>query len=396
MELLLTDVSKTNPTLLKKLADDPQLKRQQIESLKQLLAYATQAQKDGLADDPVNKQELENIRAEILALNYDREVNKGKLGLPPLGSIPTTEVEQWLAGAQRESEFEKFLETKMAILKESDPTMLDRKITDEERAQARDIFARTRIYLAAYESELKKGTFAKEFVERANLQVKLQQAQFLARLYSERVADKNEVTDTEIASYIAAHPELDTAPKRAFAQKILDRAKAGEDFAKLANEFSQDPGNKGLDGKLNGGLYQNVPKGRMISVFENAALALKPGEISPELVETDYGFHIIKLDRKFEAVKDKAGRAQGAETYDVRHMLISTGVKNSEDPNAREVPVKDYVREILEKHRLDELVVRNHVQVAEDFTVPALSQTPSNVQTPVKKHLAKKRPAHKR
>jgi hypothetical protein len=394
IELLLTDISKTNPKLLERLVGDPELKKQQVENLRQLLAYATQAQKDGLADEPINKQELENIRAEVLAVNYDREINKGKSGSAAFGSIPSAEVEQWLAGAGRQSEFEKFLETKLAILRASDPTTVDRKVTDDERAQARASFARTRIYLAAYESDLKKGTLPKEFVEKANLQVKLQQAQFLARQYSERIADKQEVTAGQIASYIAAHPELDPAPKRLLAQQILDRAKAGEDFAKLANEFSQDPGNKGADGKPKGGLYQDVPKGQMVTAFEKAALALKPGEISPGLVETDFGFHIIKLDRKLEPGKNRGRDGQVTETYDVRHILISTGVKDPKDPNAREVPVNDYIREKLEKQRIDALVVSNNVHVAEDFAIPPQAESP--VQTPVKKRVVKKRPAHKK
>ena len=68
MELLLADVAKTNPMVLKKLKEDPEMKKQQLESLKELLAFASQAKHDGLADDPSNKQELLNIKAEVEAL----------------------------------------------------------------------------------------------------------------------------------------------------------------------------------------------------------------------------------------------------------------------------------------------------------------------------------------
>ena len=78
VEMLLADVAKTNPKILKQLAEDPKMKKQQIENLRQLLAFASQAQHDGLASDPTNKQELDNIRAEVLAVNYDREINKDK------------------------------------------------------------------------------------------------------------------------------------------------------------------------------------------------------------------------------------------------------------------------------------------------------------------------------
>src|SRR6185295_5672218 len=166
---------------------------------------------------------------------------------------------------------------------------------------------------------------SRDFINKANLQVKLQQAQFLARLYSDKMGDTDKVTDDDVAKYISEHPELDLAAKRAQAQQILERAKAGEDFAALANEFSQDPGNKGQDGTPQGGLYADVPKGRMVAPFEQAALALQPGQIAPELVETDFGFHIIKLERALGMHEGKDGKKE--ETYDVRHILISTGVK---------------------------------------------------------------------
>ncbi|MCV4640149.1 peptidyl-prolyl cis-trans isomerase, partial [Escherichia coli] len=62
--------------------------------------------------------------------------------------------------------------------------------------------------------------------------------------------------------------------KRAKAQEILERAKKGEDFAELANEFTDDPGNDPTPGgKKRGGLYENVRTGQMIKSFEDAALA---------------------------------------------------------------------------------------------------------------------------
>src|SRR5450631_627264 len=92
IEVLLADVAKTNPKILERLAQDPEMKKQQIENLKQLLAFASEAQKDGLASDPINKQELDNIRAEILAVNYDREINKDKGPMPAFGFITGDQV----------------------------------------------------------------------------------------------------------------------------------------------------------------------------------------------------------------------------------------------------------------------------------------------------------------
>ncbi len=410
IEMLLADVAKSNPMILKRLNDEPEMKKQQIDNLKQLLAFASQAQKDGLSTEHPNGQEMQNIRAEIVAVNYDREINKDKGPMPPFGFITDEMVaEYWGQDSQpapgkgwwastmekiglgeavdarsHEAEFQDFLDAKITILKASSPDMKDREISDEEKTQAKDVFAKIRIYRKEYETKAAAGELPKEFIAKVNLQVKLQQAQFLARIYSEKVADKMKVTDEEIAKYISEHPELDPKEKRTKAQGILDRAKAGEDFATLANEFTEDPGNKGPDGVGQGGLYKDVPKGRMVAPFETAALALEPGQISPELVETDFGFHIIKLERKLgpSANKDakpsgEPGAAANAETYDARHILISTNFKDPDKPQAREMPVKEYVRAKLEEEKekklLDDIVASNNIQVPSDFTVPAVT-----------------------
>ena len=59
VEMLLSDVGKSNPEALRRLAADPELKRRQIDDLKEMLAFASEAQRQGLAADPTNKQELE-------------------------------------------------------------------------------------------------------------------------------------------------------------------------------------------------------------------------------------------------------------------------------------------------------------------------------------------------
>ena len=405
VEMLLADVAKVNPMVLKRFAEDPEMKKQQLENLKQLLAFASQSQREGLTNEPNNRQELKNIRSEVVAVNYDREINKDKGPMPPFGFITEDRINAfWGTGEQaptgywaafknkigfgpqnNEVEFQKFLDTKVALLKESNPQMKDREISEEERNQAKDIFAKIEIYENEYEEKAEAGELPKEFQDKVNLQIKLQQAQFLARIYSEKMAEKVKVTDEEIAKYIAEHPELDTTAKKTKAEEILNRAKGGEDFAALANEFSEDPGNTNPQTQQkNGGLYADTPKGRMVPAFEQAALALEPGQVAPELVETDFGYHIIKLEKKGEG-KDASG--QPTETYDVRHILISTGFKDPENPMGREMPVKSYVRTKLEEEKekkvIDDLVAANHIQIPEDFTVPEV--TDEQIQEMMKK-----------
>jgi peptidyl-prolyl cis-trans isomerase C len=76
---------------------------------------------------------------------------------------------------------------------------------------------------------------------------------------------------------------------RARAEKVLASVRSGGDFAALARDNSQDPGSAAQGGDL--GFFA---RGQMVPVFEEAAFALKPGEVSG-IVESDFGFHIIKV-----------------------------------------------------------------------------------------------------
>src|SRR4030095_16334553 len=76
--------------------------------------------------------------------------------------------------------------------------------------------------------------------------------------------------------------------------KILERVKKGEEFEKLALELSEDPSAKENHGDLN-----FFAREQMVPEFSDAAFKLKKGEISPEPVRSNFGFHIIKVtDRK--------------------------------------------------------------------------------------------------
>jgi len=96
------------------------------------------------------------------------------------------------------------------------------------------------------------------------------------------------------------------------AQGLLERIKAGEDFSELARQYSQDPGSAAAGGDL--GWFG---RGVMVQEFEDAAFALKPGEMS-ELVETQFGYHIILVDE----VEEDGGEVTQVKA---RHILITGG-----------------------------------------------------------------------
>ena len=141
---------------------------------------------------------------------------------------------------------------------------------------------------------------------------------------AEDYTDEITVTDEQVDRYYEANREKEfKQPEQVHARHILIKAEAGADaalkeaarlkaeglreqlvagadFAKLAEENSEDPGSK-----VRGGDLGTFPRGRMVEAFEETAFSLKPGEIS-ELVETQFGFHIIEtLEKQEESVMEK-------------------------------------------------------------------------------------------
>ena len=107
----------------------------------------------------------------------------------------------------------------------------------------------------------------------------------------------SQVSEQVLASHILVETE-ETG------QEVLDKLASGEDFGALATEYSIDTGSKDQGGDL--GWF---PRGMMVPEFEEAAFSLEPGETS-ELVQTDFGYHIIQVYEKEERELDPALYAQ--------------------------------------------------------------------------------------
>jgi foldase protein PrsA len=115
------------------------------------------------------------------------------------------------------------------------------------------------------------------------------------------------VPDSDYAEWIKARhilirfpqDEKDRTKQEEIAKKKIDeiaaKLKEGTDFAKLADEYSEDPGND-RNGVKQGGDLGWFTKGRMVQEFEKVAFQMKPGEVS-EPVKTFYGYHLIKVDK---------------------------------------------------------------------------------------------------
>jgi peptidyl-prolyl cis-trans isomerase C len=110
---------------------------------------------------------------------------------------------------------------------------------------------------------------------------------------------------------IKVEPQADASQKAGARKKlemIQGKLKKGEDFGTLAKEYSEGPSN------TKGGDLGYFSRGQMVKPFEEAAFALKQGEVS-EIVETRFGYHLIKVTDKttettiaYNEIKDNLGR----------------------------------------------------------------------------------------
>ena len=91
---------------------------------------------------------------------------------------------------------------------------------------------------------------------------------------------------------IAVNNPNDDAAAKAKAQSILDQLHHGADFAKLAKEYSDDPGSKSQGGELGW-----IKHGVTVPEFDQTAFSLQPGQLSG-LVRTKFGYHIIQTEAK--------------------------------------------------------------------------------------------------
>jgi parvulin-like peptidyl-prolyl isomerase len=148
------------------------------------------------------------------------------------------------------------------------------------------------------------------------------------------------VSDADVSAYYRDNPErfhlpetvtarhilIGVSPDAAAAQKaearrrateLLDQLRGGADFARLAQQHSEDQGSAAA-----GGLLGAVPRGRMDSAFDAAAFSVKPGELS-DIVETPYGFHIIKVEEHQDGRTMPLQEVRG----DIRKLLEERGLQ---------------------------------------------------------------------
>lgn len=186
--------------------------------------------------------------------------------------------------------------------------------------------------------------------------IKVSQEEIDAFIDKRRAAAGNAM-QLNIAQVLITVPEnaseSEVAQRRARAEAALARIKAGEDFAKVAREVSED-GNRANGGEI--GLRQ---ADRLPDVFVDVVRALKPGEVSPTLLRSGAGFHVLKLLERREA-----GALSVTQTH-ARHVLLRVSPQLTQDAAIRRLA--EFKRQIESGAKTFEQVARDN---SEDATAP--------------------------
>lgn len=229
----------------------------------------------------------------------------------------------------------------LMVRADQDSIQVDREIIEEAvRGEIRRLKDQNG---AAFEEELKRqGLTERQVREELRQQIRKQYVrQSMYQMLRQQVTvTPRDVTEFE-KQYLSGESDyvslshIVVAPKptgnkvaeaRKKGEEILARLKAGEDFATLAEEYSQDPGSRSRGGDL--GFFS---RNTMVPEFEDVAFSLKPGEIS-DLVQTQFGIHIIRTDE----IDGDQVRA--------RHILLLTQVDESDVEAAHKRAMDIYKR----------------------------------------------------
>jgi peptidyl-prolyl cis-trans isomerase C len=230
----------------------------------------------------------------------------------------------------------------------------DVKVTDEDRKKQTDrlegMLKARNMTVEQYfkESPLGEAEARKEFDEGIMID-KFLEAKIMSTLTVTDDEVKKVVDDVNRANAEAADTnKFLSAKNQAKREKILDLKKKlgeGADFATLAKENSDCPS------KEKGGDLGTFQSGQMVKPFEDAAFTQPIGQVGG-IVETDFGYHLIKVTARTEAVEAKGDVPATPATVTASHILIS----REREQKPRPIPEVDAVKEQLKRQKSQEAI----------------------------------------
>ena len=214
------------------------------------------------------------------------------------------------------------------------------KITDK------DVDAEYKKMVDMYGGEEKLQDALKENNLTADQMREYMKTNLLMQQYQQKMLKELEPTEEELKKHYEGHKdEFKTAEASHILVKTKEEAEAikkeldgGADFAKLAKEKSLDTGSA-----QNGGSLGQFSPGQMVKEFDEKVFSMKPGEIS-DPVKTQFGFHIIKLEKisnDFKGAKDAVKEAVIQEKFKEYNDKLEKKAKVKRTVNtAKDIPVE--------------------------------------------------------
>lgn len=339
------------PQMQASIDKNPDQKKMLIKEVKERFAVAQQAEAEGYASKPEVQSGIAFANDQILHEEYnkknpgasatDDEVNAYHQANPTafddfVNSNPQLkqqmEMQMQMLGPQAEGMKERF-KKEFGEIKVIADRARNEKLDQDEVVRVKLLFNRNSALHSAYLNELEKNLGS---------QIKPEDVE---PYYQSHQSELDEVK----VRHIMLTPQSGGTKeeKRTRAAEVLTRARNGEDFAQLATEFSEEPMSK-----MNGGDMGFVWKGTGLPPeFEKAMLALQPGQMS-DVIETSYGFHIIK-------VEERRPKPSPATDEKVRQEIL------------------DVMKRERIQNRVNEIVASSSVEIAEDFkTTPKPAEMP--------------------
>jgi foldase protein PrsA len=245
---------------------------------------------------------------------------KSQQGAPPFPSPGTTQYKQLRASIVNYLVQNEVIKTKAA---EMGVTVTDKQF----QARMKQI-----VQQVGGQKKLDK-LLAQQAVTQAQLEAQLK-AQMLQDAVQQKVYANIKVTPAQIEKYFndpanksqfnvaesvdARHILVKTKAEAEKVRALLVADNTDANWKKVAKQYSTDPGSKN-----NGGSLGNFPKGRMVKPFEDAAFALKVGEIS-QPVKTQFGYHVIEVTKKTPASKQTLAQAKATIEQQLKYQDQAT------------------------------------------------------------------------
>ena len=186
-------------------------------------------------------------------------------------------------------------------------------------------------------------------------------AQLTSEAIYEKVTKDVKVSDADVKKYYEQNKAQFGTPESRVVRHILvktkkqaddlfDRIKAGEDFAKLARQFSQDTASKAKGGEL------TITRGQTVAPFDQTAFLLNKGSTSRP-VKTEYGYHIIQ----------PVGDVKPAKTTPL-NASVKTQIRTTLEQQKKTEAMTKWVEELKEQYD-------GKINYAVGFAPPAGSET---------------------